>query len=168
MNSDLVLFLPRTPLSESSGHISLEEIDMRMEALAPEHHLTRWHPLEVHVPYRCVEHIPLLFITSKGIWHACDDTLEKASMRMVKKRQTLVKAVKAEEDVTCGGDEALASARTLVRMAMWEADHAFPITPWRRVWRDALIENAGCLVVYLACQQKEQEERITADGRDDN
>lgn len=146
MNFDLALFLRE----QYADNVSLfDEVDVIVKPLAGERHLVSWHPYEFCKPPVCLEHLPMALITAKGGWHERDPKQELAATRLVKKRQRDFAAIIEEEQAR---NPEIASARILVRMAIWEADRKFPLTSWRKLWREMLLDHADALVVYVACE----------------
>jgi hypothetical protein len=147
MNFDLAVFLPE----QLANDLSLfDSVDAVVKPLAAEKRLRRWHPYERRRPYVSIEHPPMAFISEAGSWYEPDINQEKPAQRLVKRRQRTFKAIQEEEQAR---DPEQALARCLLRMSLWEADHPFPLTPWRQIWRQALLDHASLIVVYLACDQ---------------
>ncbi|GHP00623.1 hypothetical protein KSF_106700 [Reticulibacter mediterranei] len=149
MNFDLALFFPR-PLSEDIP--LFDRVDAVIVPIASEKHIERWHPYEIVRPHLCIEHLPTAFLADMN-WHECEEALEKPGLRLVKKRQKAFAAIREEEEAAHNPDTA--AARCLVRFAMWEADHHFPLTPWRQLWRQVLLDRATQAVVFVACERRE-------------
>jgi hypothetical protein len=153
-NFDLVVFVPRPERGDAS---IFEPIDALVKSIAAEKRLMRWHPYEMDKPYRCIESIPMAFLTQEGVWQEYDPNQEKATQRLIKKRQKSYAEIAEEEKQA--RDEDTAASRTLVRFACWAADHPFPLGPWRQLWRQALLDHASMMVVYVACERQ-----ISLDG----
>ncbi|GCE32180.1 hypothetical protein KDA_76640 [Dictyobacter alpinus] len=149
MNFDLALFFPE-PLS---GNVPLfDRVDAAIKPIASQQLLERWHPYEIGRPHASIEHLPMAFIGSDGVWHERDETQEKPALRLVKRRQKAFAAIREEEEAA--HDPETAASRGLVRFAIWESEHHFPLTPWRRLWRQALLDHATQAVVFVACARR--------------
>ncbi|MBA2681075.1 MAG: hypothetical protein H0U76_22095 [Ktedonobacteraceae bacterium] len=146
MNFDLALFLPE---HDVDGASLFDQVDGAVKPHARERHLESWHPYEWRCPHLCLEHPPMALLTVTGVWHERAAKQELAATRLVKTRQRDFAAIIEEEQAR---NPETASARSLVRMAIWEADRKFPLTPWRKLWREVLLDHADALVVYLACE----------------
>lgn len=153
MNFSLALFLTREQATDAD---LFDCIDRAIVRFAAEKYLERWHHYDVSRPHTCLEQLPMAFITAQGTWYEPDSSLEKPAQRLVRRRQKAFDAMHKEEEA---GDPEAAAARCLVRMATWEADHPFPLTPWRQLWRQALLDHADGAIVYLACVR-----RLALDG----
>jgi pyruvate/2-oxoacid:ferredoxin oxidoreductase alpha subunit len=147
-NLDLAVFVPRS----ETGDLSIfAHVDALVKPIAAEKKLMRWHPYDTEKPYRCVEQLPMAFLTQEGVWHEYDPEQEKATQRLIKKRKKAYAEIAEEEKQA--HDEDTAASRTLVRFALWAAEHPFPLGAFRQVWRQALLDHASMIVVYIACER---------------
>ena len=112
------------------------------------------HPYEFSKSHLCLEHPPMALFTTNGVWHERDPKQELAATRLVKKRQRDFATIIEEEQAR---NPETASARSLVRMAIWEADRTFPLSHWRKLWREMFLDHADALVVYVACEMAQHQ-----------